>query len=94
MVQDWMVSKYQPPVTFVVENAGGARLFVRLKQSIVLSPKEGGTGVNLTEQFEFGPALWVLYLMPLYWLAIPWLSARGKRRLKQKLEAFGGLASG
>ena len=94
LVQDWMVYKHQPPVTFAVENAGGARLFVRLKQSVELSPKEGGTGISLTEQFEFGPALWVLYLMPLYWLAVLWLRAGGKRRLKRKLEAFRELVAG
>ena len=93
-VQDWMVSKHQPPVTFAVENAGGARLFVRLKQSVVLSPDGSGTLVSLTQQFAFGPVLWVLYLVPLYWLAAPWLWARGKRRIKRKLEAFGELAAG
>lgn len=91
-VQDWMVSTHQPPVTLAVENAGGARLFVRLKQSVGLSPKESGTLVSLTQQFEFGPALWALYVVPLYWLAVPWLWARGKRRLKRKLQAFGELA--
>ncbi len=93
MIKDWMVSKHQPPVTFEMENAGGARLFVRLTQSIELSPTESGTLVRLTQQFEFGPVLWVLYLAPPYWLAIPWVWARGKRRLKKKLEAFGELAA-
>ena len=92
MIKDWMVSKHHPPVIFEVENAGGARLFVRLKQSIELSQTGSGTYVTLSQQLELGPALWALYLVPLYWLMVPWSWARGKRILKKKLKAFGELA--
>ena len=86
MAKDWMVSKHQPPVTFEVENAGGARLLVRLKQSVGLSPTESATLVRLTQQFEFGPVLWVLYLVPLYWLAVPWMWASdGSRKSLRRL---------